>query len=75
MKIRSFAASTIVAMTVAATGVITQSQQSADLPRPGFHHIHMNSPNPAAAIDQYMKVYPASTKVRQLGNGWNPLRA
>jgi len=67
MQIRSFATSTVVAIAVAATGAVSQSQQSADLPRPGFHHIHMNSPNPAAAIDQYMKVYPASTKVSVSG--------
>lgn len=64
MKIRSLASCTTVAVVVAAAGVVSQTgQQSGELPRPGFHHIHMNSPNPSAAIDQFMKVYPASTKV------------
>ena len=36
--------------------------QSAPLPKPGFHHIHMNSPNPSAAIDTLLKWYPATTK-------------
>jgi hypothetical protein len=68
MKIRSFGSSVTVATLVAAAGVVIHTQQqSVDLPRPGFHHIHMNSPNPAAAIDQYMKVYPASTKVTVSG--------
>jgi len=63
MKIRSLATSTIVATAIAATGMVSHSQQSADLRRPGFHQIHMNSPNPSAAINQYMKVYPACTKM------------
>jgi hypothetical protein len=37
------------------------------LTSPGFHHIHMNSLNPGAAIDEFLKVYPASTKVRVAG--------
>ena len=32
-------------------------------PSPAFHHLHMNSPNPTAAIDKFMKVFPQSTKV------------
>src|SRR5258705_3822243 len=47
-----------------AAGVGSQGeQQSGKQPRPGFHHIHMNSPNPSAAIDQFIKAYPASAKV------------
>lgn len=33
------------------------------LRRPGFHHLHMNSVNPSAAIDEFLKVSPASTRV------------
>src|SRR5258708_10071172 len=32
------------------------------LPTPGFHHIHLNSPNPDAAIDWYMRQFPSTSK-------------
>jgi len=35
--------------------------------RPGFHHLHMNSPNPSAAVAELIAVYPASTRVTQAG--------
>jgi hypothetical protein len=41
--------------------------QSDQLPTPGFHHIHMNSPNPSAAISEFVRVYPASRKIRFAG--------
>jgi len=34
---------------------------------PTLHHIHLNSPNPAAAIDGYLKTYPTNTRARALG--------
>jgi hypothetical protein len=37
--------------------------QSSQLPAPGFHHVHMNSPNPSAAINEFLRVYPASRKI------------
>jgi hypothetical protein len=53
---------------LAADAVKTQTPSlSAPLPPPGFHHIHMNSANPGAAIDAYLRVYPASTKVTVAG--------
>jgi hypothetical protein len=68
MKIRPFALGVVVAFALAAAGVMTRAGQlSAELPRPGFHHIHMNSPNPAATINEFLKVYPASTKVTEGG--------
>src|SRR2546426_8493792 len=45
------------------TAAIWTGAQSADLPTPGFHHLHMNSPHPSAAIAEFLKVYPGSTKV------------
>jgi catechol 2,3-dioxygenase-like lactoylglutathione lyase family enzyme len=39
----------------------TQSQTDA-LPPPGFHHLHLNSMNPDAAIEFYMKQFPSTTK-------------
>jgi hypothetical protein len=47
-------------------GTETQTQPQ-PLPRPGFHHIHMNSVNPSAAIAEFLMVYPASTKVTMAG--------
>jgi hypothetical protein len=71
MTIRSFAQYVVVASVVAATGVMTQTTQtgtpSGELARPGFHHIHMNSPDPSATINAFLKVYPASTKVTEGG--------
>src|SRR5436190_297772 len=45
---------------------------SAGLPKPGFHHIHMNSTDPTAAINEFLKVYPASTRVT--GGGFEGLK-
>jgi catechol 2,3-dioxygenase-like lactoylglutathione lyase family enzyme len=33
------------------------------LPTPGFHHLHLNSVDPDAAIDFYARQFPASSKV------------
>src|SRR5712691_2847289 len=52
MKMKSF----LLAVTFAALG-FTQS-----LPAPGFHHLHLNSPNPDAAIAFYTKQFPSTTK-------------
>ena len=32
------------------------------LPTPGFHHLHLNSVDPDAAIDWYMRQFPSCTK-------------
>ena len=32
------------------------------LPAPGFHHLHLNSADPDAAIDFYVRQFPASAK-------------
>ena len=34
------------------------------LPAPGFHHLHLNSVDPDAAIDFYIRQFPRSTKTR-----------
>ena len=34
------------------------------LPPPGFHHLHLNSVDPEAAIDFYVKRFPTSVKTR-----------
>jgi len=37
------------------------------LPAPGFHHLHLNSVDPDAAIDFYVRQFPTSTKTRWAG--------
>ena len=41
----------------------TQPQdQTNQLPTPGFHHLHLNSPDPDRAIDFYTKQFPSTSK-------------
>src|SRR5262245_56284086 len=37
-------------------------QAQAPLPTPGFHHLHLNSVNPEAAIDFYTRYFPTTSK-------------
>jgi catechol 2,3-dioxygenase-like lactoylglutathione lyase family enzyme len=37
------------------------------LPAPGFHHLHLNSTNPDAAIDFYAKQFPSSSRTTFAG--------
>jgi len=37
-------------------------QAQSPLPTPGFHHLHLNSVNPEAAIDFYTKYFPSTSK-------------
>jgi hypothetical protein len=32
------------------------------LPTPGFHHLHLNSVDPDAAIDFYVRQFPSTKK-------------
>jgi catechol 2,3-dioxygenase-like lactoylglutathione lyase family enzyme len=41
--------------------------QSDTLPPPGFHHLHLNSVNPDAAIAFYMRQFPSTTKATVAG--------
>src|SRR5262245_33138196 len=43
------------------------------LPAPGFHHLHLNSVDPDAAIDFYVRQFPRATKTR--GGGLPALAA
>ena len=46
----------------------TQTKSPAEaLPAPGFHHLHLNSMNPDAAIEFYMKQFPSTTKASVAG--------
>jgi catechol 2,3-dioxygenase-like lactoylglutathione lyase family enzyme len=39
----------------------------APLPTPGFHHLHLNSVNPDAAIDFYTKAFPTTSRTTFAG--------
>ncbi len=39
-----------------------QDRTQSQLPPPGFHHLHLNSQDPDAAIDFYTKRFPSATK-------------
>ena len=41
--------------------------QAQDLPAPGFHHLHLNSTNPDAAIDFYTRQFPSTSKTSFAG--------
>jgi len=45
-------------------GVDAAHRETAMLPTPGFHHLHLNSVDPDAAIDFYVKQFPTSSKAR-----------
>jgi catechol 2,3-dioxygenase-like lactoylglutathione lyase family enzyme len=49
------------AVMVLATPLAAAAQTSA-LPPPGFHHLHVNSPDPDAAIAFYTKQFPSTAK-------------
>jgi hypothetical protein len=44
---------------VRATG---RSQDTENLPTPGFHHLHLNSTNPDAAIDFFVKNFQSTSR-------------
>jgi catechol 2,3-dioxygenase-like lactoylglutathione lyase family enzyme len=45
----------------------SQSAEPAPLPPPHFHHLHLNSTNPDAAIDFYMKAFPSTSRTTYAG--------
>jgi catechol 2,3-dioxygenase-like lactoylglutathione lyase family enzyme len=55
----AFAATAVLA--AATVRLIAQPQPPA-LPAPGFHHLHLNSMNPDAAIAFYVKAFPSTSK-------------
>lgn len=55
-----------VTLSVVLPGSLHVGAQSA-LPTPGFHHLHLNSVNPDAAIDFYTKYFPSTSKTTFAG--------
>jgi catechol 2,3-dioxygenase-like lactoylglutathione lyase family enzyme len=67
VKIRTLLLAAIFGVTFAPyVGAQTNSQVDA-LPAPGFHHLHLNSVNPDAAIEFYTKQFPSTTKASVAG--------
>jgi catechol 2,3-dioxygenase-like lactoylglutathione lyase family enzyme len=58
---------TILILLIAPAGRSQTAPPAAALPAPGFHHLHLNSQNPDAAIDFYMKEFPSTSKASVAG--------
>src|SRR5438874_5042013 len=65
MKTLSFAAA--LAAALAWRAAPAPRAQSAPLPAPTFHHLHLNSMNPNTAIDWYTKAFPATSTTTWAG--------
>ena len=68
---------TILASLALAIVVASLAAAQETLPTPGFHHLHLNSVNPEAAIDFYARQFPSTKKATfagqpalQAGNVW-----
>ena len=60
MAKRVFGPVAIAAFLLAACGQASATEQSGNLPPPGFHHLHLNSVNPDTAIAFYVKEFPST---------------
>jgi len=56
------AAAALVTAFVPSPGAMARAAQPEALPAPGFHHLHLNSMNPDAAIAFYTKEFPSTSK-------------
>ena len=53
--------SAVAVVAAASVSIVARAPgQAASLPAPGFHHLHLNSINPEAAIAFYMKQFPTT---------------
>jgi catechol 2,3-dioxygenase-like lactoylglutathione lyase family enzyme len=69
MKTRVLGALSLLALFALSAGPRAGAQTDA-MPAPGFHHLHLNSMNPDAAIAFYTRAFPATSKAT-----WNGLPA
>jgi catechol 2,3-dioxygenase-like lactoylglutathione lyase family enzyme len=67
LKISTVIFATILGVLFAPRANSQSTGTDAALPAPGFHHLHLNSVNPDAAIDFYMKEFPSTTKTSVAG--------
>lgn len=52
---------------ILALSVFGQPAPDSRLPAPGFHHLHVNSVNPEAAIDFYTTAFPSTSRTTFAG--------
>ena len=57
----------IAGLVLSAVGVASDANQVEGLAVPGFHHLHLNSVNPDAAIDFYVRAFPSTSKTTFAG--------
>src|ERR1700692_3541369 len=67
LKISIFFLTAIFVVMFAPVGKGQTNNQADALPAPGFHHLHLNSVDPDAAIDFYTKQFPSTTKTTLAG--------
>jgi len=59
MAFRTLIPAAILGLTLVQSG---WSQETEKLPAPGFHHLHLNSTNPEAAIDFYVRNFQSTSR-------------
>src|SRR5262245_28773936 len=62
MKHKAFLAATLLIPALALSNPFSATGQTTMLPAPGFHHLHLNSVDPDAAIDFYTRQFPSTSK-------------
>lgn len=67
MKIKPFFLAITLGIACAQWGEAQTAGPADALPVPGFHHLHLNSLNPDAAIDFYMRQFPSTSKATVAG--------
>ena len=67
MKIRIFVLVAIFVLILAKWGSAQTKDHADALPAPHFHHLHLNSVDPEAAIDFYTRQFPSTTKTTFAG--------
>jgi catechol 2,3-dioxygenase-like lactoylglutathione lyase family enzyme len=67
VKIKTLLVAAILCLIFAQSGESQTSSQVDLLSAPGFHHLHLNSLNPDAAIEFYVKQFPSTTKASVAG--------
>jgi catechol 2,3-dioxygenase-like lactoylglutathione lyase family enzyme len=67
LKITIFFLTAIYVLMFACVSIAQTNNQADALPAPGFHHLHLNSVDPDAAIDFYMKQFPSTSKTTVAG--------
>ena len=65
--IRVFLSTATLLITTLHWSLAQTAAQPAVLPPPAFHHLHLNSMNPDAAIDFYAKQFPSTSKTSLAG--------